>query len=367
MFHAERRGASISCSWLTRATLVKSACLTSFFYNLNNNTMKIQNAPSTLGNYDAITMLLQRLTNQFQYYAIFLSLTLLSLSSCKKEGVPELATSTVSNITQVTSTSGGTITNEGSDAVLSRGICWNSSPEPTTSNNKTSDGVGAGSFISNLSGLTPGTTYYVRAYATNTSGTGYGNQISFSTQPVMIATLTTSVIGSITSVGAASGGNISSDGGGNITARGVCWNTSSGPTINNNKTSDGNGTGSFTSIITNLNGNTTYYVRAYATNSAGTAYGNEQTFTTWPSVSLSTAIQPIFTAKCTGCHKGTRNPDLREGYSCASLTTGGYVTIPAASSRLYTALTSVSHSSMTTQEDKNNILAWIAGGALNNK
>jgi uncharacterized protein (TIGR02145 family) len=93
--------------------------------------------------------------------------------------------------------------------------------------------------------------------------------------------ITTTAITSITSTSATSGGNITSDGGASITARGVVWSTSSNPTISlSNKTSNGTGTGSFTSTITNLTPKTTYYVRAYATNIAGTAYGNEITFTT---------------------------------------------------------------------------------------
>jgi hypothetical protein len=83
-------------------------------------------------------------------------------------------------------------------------------------------------------------------------------------------------------------------------------------------------------------------------------------------VKFATEIQPIFTAKCIGCHKGTRNPDLREGNSYASLTGGGYVNAPASSSKLYTQLNAGSHSSLTTQDDKTKILLWISQGAKNN-
>ena len=95
-----------------------------------------------------------------------------------------------------------------------------------------------------------------------------------------ITTLTTAELTNITQNTVTAGGNISDDGGASVTARGVCWSASPNPTISDNKTTDGTGTGSFTSSITGLTANTTYYVRAYATNSAGTAYGNEVSFTT---------------------------------------------------------------------------------------
>ncbi len=111
---------------------------------------------------------------------------------------------------------------------------------------------------------------------------------------VVLATLTTSTITNITSSTATSGGNISNDGGGSITARGVCWSTSQSPTIAlSTKTVDGTGIGTFTSNLTGLNTATTYYVRAYATNSAGTAYGNQQTLTT------STVVNGIFNPNLT--------------------------------------------------------------------
>jgi hypothetical protein len=93
-----------------------------------------------------------------------------------------------------------------------------------------------------------------------------------------IPTLTTVAISSITNTTASSGGTITSDGGAAISARGVCWSTSANPTTANSHTSDGTGTGDFTSAITGLTTSLTYYVRAYATNSAGTAYGNERNF-----------------------------------------------------------------------------------------
>jgi hypothetical protein len=95
-----------------------------------------------------------------------------------------------------------------------------------------------------------------------------------------LATITTTSISETTSISATSGGNITSDGGSAITLRGVCWNINHNPTITDSRTTDGTGLGTFTSNITGLTSNTIYYIRAYATNSAGTAYGNEVTTTT---------------------------------------------------------------------------------------
>ena len=104
-------------------------------------------------------------------------------------------------------------------------------------------------------------------------------QINFKTKNG-IATLTTVAATNITATTATSGGNITNDGGATITAKGVCWNTTGNPEISDKKTSDGSGTGSFTSQLTGLEVDTTYYIRAYATNSEGTAYGNQRTVLT---------------------------------------------------------------------------------------
>jgi len=203
------------------------------------------------------------------------------LTSCEKEpNPPTLTTASVSAITQTSATSGGSITSDGGAKITARGVCWNTSQNPTIAHNKTSDGQGSGSFTSNITGLTPGTEYYVRAYATNEAGTSYGNQQTFTTGDVLLPTVTTTAASSVTLTSAVSGGNVTDDGGADITARGVCWSTSENPTTDDSKTEDGTGTGSFTSDLTNLTPGTDYYVRAYATNSTGTAYGNQETFTT---------------------------------------------------------------------------------------
>jgi hypothetical protein len=97
----------------------------------------------------------------------------------------------------------------------------------------------------------------------------------------VIPALTTTEVSNITTTAAITGGTITSDGGANVTARGIVWSTSPSPTIAiATKTTDGTGTGTFTNTLTGLAPATTYYVRAYATNAAGTAYGNEVSFTT---------------------------------------------------------------------------------------
>jgi uncharacterized protein (TIGR02145 family) len=101
--------------------------------------------------------------------------------SCKKEKVPTLTTSAITNITGTTASSGGTITSEGNSTVTVRGICWSTGTTPTLADNLTSDSTGSGSFTSNLTGLNGSTTYNVRAYATNSAGTAYGNELTFST------------------------------------------------------------------------------------------------------------------------------------------------------------------------------------------
>jgi len=94
---------------------------------------------------------------------------------------PTVTTAAISNITQTTATDGGNVTSQGSSSVTSRGVCWSTSQNPTITNSHTTDGSGTGSFTSNLTGLTTNTHYYVRAYATNITGTAYGNQVSFTT------------------------------------------------------------------------------------------------------------------------------------------------------------------------------------------
>ena len=244
--------------------------------------------------------------------------------------VPTLTTTAVSGITATTASSGGNITSNGGAVVTARGVCWATTANPTTSNNKTSDGTGTGTFTSSLTGLTANTTYYVRAYATNSIGTAYGSQVTFKTSQIVVPTLSTTAASSITSTTAVSGGNITSDGGASVTARGVCWAITANPTTSNSKTSDGTGTGSFTSNLTGLIAGTTYHIRAYATNSAGTAYGNDQTFITAvvvPTVTTTsvTAITQI-TAASGGSVTATGGATVTAVGVCWGTSTGPVVT-----------------------------------------
>jgi len=197
---------------------------------------------------------------------------------CKKPTIPELTTVTISDVGLTSAVSGGTIITDGGEEITAKGVCWSTSTNPTVADSKTSDGKGSANFTSNIVGLSEGTTYYVRAYATNEVGTAYGNELSFTTGKVTSAVLTTTEVSNVTSTSAVAGGNITDDGGGSITARGVCWGTSPNPTVN--KTTDGTGKGTFTSNITGLEDGTVYYYRAYATNSSGTSYGQEFSFIT---------------------------------------------------------------------------------------
>ena len=222
---------------------------------------------------------------------ILLALELVLYSCTPQESIKSTPSVTTGEVTYITATSArcsNDVTSGGSKnaTVTVRGVCWSTSPNPTTAKSKTTNGVGLGTFTSYLTGLTPNTTYYVRAYATNSEGTAYGNQKSFKTQPgdpeQTTPTVTTGDVTNITATSAMCAGDVISNGYFNawVNERGVCWNTWGYPTLDDNKVTAGWLLGPFTVNLTNLIPNTVYYVRAYATNSEGTSYGVQKTFTT---------------------------------------------------------------------------------------
>jgi uncharacterized protein (TIGR02145 family) len=196
--------------------------------------------------------------------------------------LPTVLTASITAKNAITATAGGNVTDSGSARITARGVCFSTTINPTIANTKTASGTNViGAFTVSLTGLIASTTYHYRAYATTSVGTSYGADSVFTTNAATIPTLTTTAASVITGVTATSGGNITNDNGATITARGICWSTSANPTIAlTTKTNNGTGTGAFTSSITGLTANTLYYVRAYATNSAGTAYGTQLSFTT---------------------------------------------------------------------------------------
>ena len=197
-----------------------------------------------------------------------------------------VVTNTASNITTTSATCGGSVIDDGGANVTERGICWSTSHNPTVNDSRLTNGSGTGSFSSTLTGLSTGTTYYVRAYAVNSLGTIYGNEVTFTAEtptiePVLsVPTVTTLTVSNITSESATMSGNVTDDGNATVTERGICWSTSHNPTVAGDHIVSGTGMGSFTTSVAGLNAGTTYYVRAYAVNSEGTAYGNEVAFTT---------------------------------------------------------------------------------------
>lgn len=234
----------------------------------------------------------------------------------------------------------GNVTADGGSPVSQRGFCWSLSPNPTIANNTSQNGTGLGSFNQTVQPLSPSTTYYIRAYATNTEGTAYGNQVILTTSQANsnggIPIIQTELIVYNDGLTAISGGNITDDGGLAVTSRGVCWAIGTTPTINNSITNDGSGAGSFQSNLTGLQPGTSYFARAYATNDAGTAYGITYSFTTneLPVVNTNNAfLVKIHEAQCIGeilstggsniiqrgiCWSTNNNPTINDNFSTAN-------------------------------------------------
>ena len=247
--------------------------------------------------------------------------------------LPVVATASISNVTNTTALSGGNVTDDGGTPVIAKGICWNTTPNASIAlSAKTIDGAGTGPFSSNLTGLTTGTTYYVRAYATNSIGTSYGNEIGFvaTTQPTLAVLTTLNAVG-ITSSSASCGGEITSEGNVSVTARGICWSNSANPSMADHIIPVGNGPGIFTTSITGLAQSTTYHVRAYAINSVGTAWGNDISFTTSvnvpPPSSTVTICSQVWMTKnldVTTYRNGDPIPEVSDPVQWKNLSTGAW-------------------------------------------
>ena len=253
------------------------------------------------------------------------------------DAFPLFTTLSVSSIAQNSANSGGVVTENRGLPILVRGVCWSTSPNPLATDGHTSDGTGVGKYTSTLLGLTPGTLYYLRAYATHANGTSYGNELSFTTIAVVnqLPTVTTQAMSAITATTAAGGGNVTSDGGSPVTARGICWSTSVNSTLANSFTTDGSGTGAFISNITGLLPSTTYYMRAYATNGVGTAYGNEVSYSTssalcendaasYPNVTIAGQIWMQKNLNVCTYRNGDIIPEVTDLAQWDSLTTGAW-------------------------------------------
>jgi hypothetical protein len=199
-----------------------------------------------------------------------------------------------------------------------------------------------------LTGLIPATTYHIRAFLQNGFGTYYGQELTFTTLSIEVPTLTTTGVSNITTTAATTGGIITSNGRADITARGVVWSTSPSPTTAlATKTTNGSGTGTFTSNLTGLAPATTYYVRAYATNTAGTAYGNEVSFITNAAAVLGAL----------NCGSATNNGTLTQGTAASGVS----------SSVPYTGGNGGTHSGQTvTSTGVTGLTATLAAGTFAN-
>jgi hypothetical protein len=215
-----------------------------------------------------------------KYNLIFVAIASLLLTSCKKEVIPVLTTQDISNITASTASSGGNITDDGGAEVTARGVCWSTTEKPTLLNSHSLGSAGAGTFTSIISGLNGGTTYHVRAYATNSKGTGYGDDKSFITlgQAPVATTLAAS---NLLTTSATLNGTVNA----NYLTTTVTFDygttTSYGSTVTATPSPvAGNTASNVAASISSLSPGTIYHFRLKTVNALGTTNGSDLTFTT---------------------------------------------------------------------------------------
>jgi hypothetical protein len=217
--------------------------------------------------------------------------------TCQKEiknALPTVVTDNISSISNTSALVNSEITSDGGANIVARGICWNTSTNPTINNSKTIDSVLTGKITSKLTGLTKNQKYYVRAYAINNVGIAYGEEKSFSTDSVNLPTLSifteTQTVGYYGSnvppiffgrvINAKLSGTILSTGNSVILSKGICWGRKANTSIANTIIKDTTSGTTISVTIPHLAIDSIFYARAFATNETGTVYSNEITINT---------------------------------------------------------------------------------------
>jgi len=210
--------------------------------------------------------------------------TILLFNNCSKkepETPPTVKTLGATNITLTKATIGGEVISEGFLAATERGMVFSeTNPKPSVSDTKLLSGYGIGSFSKDLENLKVNTKYYYSAFASNAKGTSYGEILNFTTADYKLATIVFETSKNIAYTTVQLTSTITEDGGVAVSERGFVLSTSPNPTVTNTKIQNGLGVGTFSTVVTQLKDETTYYAKAYAINGKGTVYSNEISFTT---------------------------------------------------------------------------------------
>jgi len=223
-----------------------------------------------------------RFLGQYQYdvdnidYSIVYTFT----TECSAT-IPVVTTTEPMYLSTTSATSGGNVTSDGGANVIARGVCWATHTSPEITDSKTENGSGTGVFTSTMTPLIAGRLYYVRAYATNSVGTAYGEEFAY--QGITLPNVYLYDIYNTTASSTNTASVIMKTGNTTLSDKGVVWSESHNPTLSDYSYSNGSGgvyLDQYVSILNGLDENTTYYVKPYATNTVGTYYGNEMSFTT---------------------------------------------------------------------------------------
>ena len=274
------------------------------------------------------------LLNQKMKYFLITSLVLVFSCNTAEEVIqrPEVSTKSIDNITGNSAEGGGLISFDGGGEILSRGVCWSLEQNPIIKDSRSMDGQGKGEFISNITGLEEKTKYYVRAYATNSAGTSYGENVIFTT--LGRPEVTIQAITDITRTSANIGATLDSDGGLPVTSKGICWSESHFPTTDNNKIEELSDQNIMNFKLEGLLPNSTFYVRAFATNQLGTSYGEEVEFTTYEvldtdgngyhAVTIGSQVWLTTNLKVTKYRNGDAIPNVPDPVQWGERTSGAY-------------------------------------------
>jgi uncharacterized protein (TIGR02145 family) len=297
---------------------------------------------------------MNKINGNWNFPLIGFGFVLILITSCKKDDTKNnleiiVTTAAVTEKTKTTARSGGNISSDAGLTITRRGVCWSRDNDTYTTpldtlDNLTTDSTGTGAYVSLITGLGSGTTYFVRAYAiyyndadtTKLVKPKYGKVISFKTADEIVYT---TAVTSRSQTSATCGGTITSEAGSEstITARGVCWNTEKNPSVANDTTINGAGQGSFTSIMTQLNPDTNYYVRAYAIIGVDVIYGNEIIVRTYKSevetdsegneynlITIGGQVWMVENLKTTKYFDGRPIPTVKDNVAWGKLPTPGY-------------------------------------------